>query len=172
MISIVIANGIRFLALMVIQVFLLDHLDLYDGMVVPYLYILFLFMLPFDIEHSFLMVIGFITGLIMDIFSNTPGMHTSACVLICFIRPYFLQWISPREGYEFGLIPRIQHMGVPWFITYIGVLILVHHTWLFFVEVYMLDRFLETFARVLFSGIFTAALCILAQFLSFSPRRT
>ena len=172
MVSIILGNIVRFVILMVIQVFLLDHLDLYDGMVVPYLYILFLFMLPFDIEHSFLMVIGFITGITMDIFNNTPGMHASACVFICFIRPYFLQWIAPRDGYEFGLMPRIQHMGASWSITYMGVLVLLHHTWLFFIEVYMLDRFFETFARVALSGIFTVVLCVLAQFLSFSSRRT
>lgn len=172
MINLVISNGMRFIVLMIIQIALLDHLDLLDGMIVPYLYLLFLLMLPFEIEHSALMLTGFVTGLIMDLFSNTPGMHASACLLVCYIRPFLLKWISPREGYEFGSIPKLQHMGLPWFITYLGAMVLVHHAWLFFIEVLSLERFFQTLFRILLSGLFTIILSLLAQFLSFSPRRT
>lgn len=167
MISAIAGHIIRFFVLIIVQVFLLDHLDLANGMVVPYLYVLFLLMLPFDIRHSSLLLIGFGTGLIMDMFSNTQGMHASACVLLAFVRPYILRWIAPRDGYEFGLLPRIQHMGTAWFLSYAGLLITIHHLWLFYVEVYMVDRFFQTLLRVVLSGLFTLALCVLAQFLSF-----
>ena len=171
MISEILSHSIRFLVLMLIQVFILDHIDLADGMAVPYLYVLFLLMLPFDIRHPTLMLIAFGTGLVMDMFSNTPGMHTSACVLLAFVRPYLLRSIAPRDGYEFGLTPQLQDMGLTWFLTYVGIMVFIHHLWLFYVEVYMLDRFFQTLLRVIFSSIFTVLICLLAQFLSFSPSR-
>lgn len=166
-----ISHIVRLFVLMFIQVFILDHIDLIDGMAVPYLYVLFLLMLPFEMRHPLLMLMGFGTGLIMDMFSNTPGMHASACVLMTFVRPYLLRSIAPRDGYEFGLTPRLQHMGLSWFMTYVTIMVLIHHTWLFYVEVYMLDRFFQTLLRVIFSSIFTVLVCLLAQFLSFSPSR-
>lgn len=172
MIGEIISHSIRFIVLIAVQVFLLDHLDVADGMAVPYVYVLFLLMLPFNLNHSTLMLIGYGTGLIMDMFSNTPGMHASACVLLTFVRPYVLRSIAPRDGYEFGLLPRVQHMGLTWFLTYVGIMVLIHHLWLFYVEVYMLDRFFQTLMRVIFSTIFTVLTCLLAQFLSFRHSRS
>jgi len=172
MMGLITSNAIRFLILLGVQVFLLDHINLYDGFIVPYLYILFLFMLPFDIERSVLLLAGFITGLIMDMFNNTPGLHASACVLLAFVRPFVLNWLEPRDGYEFGLIPRLQHMGLPWFLTYVAILTLVHHLWLFFAEILTAQHMLTTLLRILLSSIFTIALCILAQFLTFSSRKS
>jgi rod shape-determining protein MreD len=172
MINEILSHSTRFLFLMIVQLFLLDHLDIADGMVVPYIYVLFLLMLPFNMTNSSLMLVGFATGFIVDIFSNTLGMHASACVLITFLRHYILRYISPRDGYEFALVPRVQQMGFGWFLTYVGLMVFIHHLWLFFVEVYMMDRFLQTLLRVIMSSAFTVLLCLLAQFLSFSPRKS
>ena len=51
MIGTVLANIFRFIALMLLQVLLVDHIDLANGWVVPYLYVLFLLMLPLDIPQ-------------------------------------------------------------------------------------------------------------------------
>ena len=59
MMSDILSNVIRFLVLIAVQVFLLDHVDLYDGFIVPHLYILAILMLPFNMERSVLMLIGF-----------------------------------------------------------------------------------------------------------------
>jgi hypothetical protein len=67
--------------------------------------------------------------------------------------------------------PTIPGMGITWFITYAGVLILVHHLWLFFVELFRFERFFGTFFRAVLSGAFTLVLVLLAQFLTSRPSR-
>lgn len=171
MIATVLANLLRFAVLVLLQVLVLDHLDVAYGFVVPYLYILFLLMLPIELPAWAQLVTGALTGLVMDLFSSTPGMHMSACVVMMYARLNLLRLLAPREGYEFGMRPTIPRMGLAWFLTYAGLLIAIHHLWLFFIELHRFDSFFSTFLRALLSAAFTLALCLLTQFLTSSPDR-
>ena len=147
MIATILANLLRFVLLMLLQVLVLDHLDVANGYMMPYLYVLFLLMLPFELPTWAQLLIGAFTGLLMDIFSSTPGMHMSACVVMMFARAHLLDLIAPREGYEYGLRPTVPRMGLAWFLTYAGLLIALHHLWLFFVEGSMGCQFLHHLLR-------------------------
>lgn len=171
MISTITANVLRLLVLLLVQVLLLDHLDVANGFVVPYLYVLFLLLLPFELLAGPGLLIGAATGLVMDTFSSTPGMHMGACTLLMFTRIHLLRIISPRDGYEFGMQPNVHSMGLAWFVTYAGLLVLLHHLWLFFIEMGRLDRFPGTLSRAVLSAAGTLALCLLAQFLGARPKR-
>jgi len=171
MIVTVIANVLRFLLLILLQVLVLDHLDVANGYMVPYLYVLFLLMLPIELPAWAQLVTGAVAGLVMDFFSSTPGMHMSACVVMMYARLNLLRLLAPREGYEFGMRPTIPRMGIAWFLTYAGLLILVHHLWLFLIELHRFDDLLATFFRALLSALFTLGLCLLSQFLTSSPER-
>lgn len=170
MIGTITANAGRFLLLLLLQVMVLDHLDVANGWLVPYLYVLFLLMLPFELPAWGALLIAAGTGLVMDLFSSTPGMHMSACLVMVFVRKRLLRLMAPREGYEFGMRPTLPRMGLAWFSTYAAVLIVVHHLWLFFVELHRFDSFFATLLRALLSAAFTLALCLLAQFLTSSSR--
>jgi rod shape-determining protein MreD len=171
MIGTIIANILRFLFLVLVQALVLDHLDVANGYIVPYLYILFLLMLPFEVPAWAGLFIGTGTGMVMDMFSDTPGMHMSACTVMMYLRIYMLRLLRPREGYEFGMRPTVPRMGMAWFVTYAGILILVHHLWLFFIEMFRFDMGLVTLSRAVLSAAFTLLLCLLAQFLTTSPER-
>ena len=133
MIPAILTNAGRLMALVLVQALVLDHLDVANGYMVPYLYVLFLLMLPFETPAPATLLIGAGTGALMDLFSSTPGMHMSACTLMMYARIRVVRLLAPREGYEYGMRPTVPRMGLTWFITYAGVLILVHHLWLFFV---------------------------------------
>ncbi|HOZ39711.1 MAG: rod shape-determining protein MreD [Flavobacteriales bacterium] len=160
------SNLLRFAVLMLLQVLVLDHLDVANGYMVPYLYVLFLLMLPFELPEWSTLIIGATTGLVMDTFSSTPGMHMGACTAMMFARIQLLRLLAPREGYEYGMRPSVPAMGIAWFLTYASVLILIHHLWLFYVELFRFDRFFGTFFRAVLSGVFTLVLVLLTQFLT------
>ncbi len=172
MIGILVSNISRFVLLLLLQVLLIDHIDLANGWVVPYLYVLFLLMLPLDVPHWETLLVGFGTGLVMDFFSNTPGMHTVACTILVYARALMLRALAPREGFDPSDRATIAHMGLAWFVTYAGVLVLLHHLVLFFLEVYRFNDFLSTFARAIGSAAATLVLCLLAQLLTSRPARS
>lgn len=149
--------------LVLLQALVLDQLDLAHGWVVPYLYVLYIIALPFDTPPWASLVGGFILGMAMDVFSSTPGMHASACTLMAYARLSVLRLLAPRDGYDHSQHPNVRDMGVTWYMAFAGLLILIHHLWLFFVEVFRFTDFFTTFLRALMSAGATLLLCLLAQ---------
>jgi rod shape-determining protein MreD len=133
--------------------------------IIPFVYVLFIISLPFEIPNWLLLILSFCLGICIDLFYNTAGMHAAACLVMAYIRPAVLKLFSPREGYEFGMKPTIQYLGTVWFVSYAGILIFVHHFVLFYIEVFRFTEFFSTLLRVIVSSLFTLLLVILIQFL-------
>jgi rod shape-determining protein MreD len=166
MIGTIVRHSLRFIFLVLLQALVIDHVDLAHGWVVPYIYVLFLLSLPFETPPWATLVLGFVLGFAMDLFSSTPGMHAGACVLMAYGRIWMLRILVPRDGYTPGERPCVPHMGLTWYMTFAGVLVLLHHLWLFFIEVYRFDDFFSTLLRALMSAAATLLLCLLAQALT------
>ena len=169
MINDIVKNIFRLLILVLIQVLIIKNIDL-GHFINPFLYVLFIIMLPFNTPKPLLLILGFMTGLMVDMFYDTMGMHASACVLLAFLRPSVYQFFSPREGYESGQEPTIGYMGMPWFLSAAGTLIFIHHFLLFFIEAFRFSEFFFTFFRVLLSSIFTLLFCLISQYLVIKRR--
>lgn len=160
MISQIIKNIISFWALILVQIFVLNQIE-FAGYIRPYLYVLFLLLLPIELSGWLMLIIGFITGLLIDVFTQTPGMNTSACLVLVFSRHYLLKIIAPREGYETGQLPRPEFFGWKWFFIYSSILVGIHHIWLFYAEVFHFKYFFSTLFRAIFSTVFTEVLVLL-----------
>ena len=79
MVSVFRENIFRFILLILFQVLILDHVEL-GGYLNPFLYVMFILMLPFETPDWLVLLLGFITGLTLDMFTDTIGMHTASCV--------------------------------------------------------------------------------------------
>jgi len=89
MINSILRYGLIFILLIMAQVLVFNNIQ-FSGYVNPYVYIMFILLLPVDIPAWLLLLLSFATGLIIDFFSGTPGMHTSATLTAGFVRPYVL----------------------------------------------------------------------------------
>ena len=159
-------NIIRFAILVLIQVLLLNNIQI-SGYIVPYFYILFILLMPFETPGWLLLFAAFALGLSVDMFGQTLGMHTTATVFMAFLRPYLLRTIAPRDGYETGTFPRIFYYGFEWFLKYAVILVLAHHLVLFYTEVFRFTEFFSTLLRALLSSLFSVILIILSQYFIF-----
>ena len=146
-----------------IQVLFMDNIQFYS-MVNPYFYVLFVLLLPINTPRYLLLILGFVLGLTIDVFANTPGIHASATVFMAFLRPFMINTANIDEQ-EKAISPTLMNMGVGWFVKYSLVLILFHHTFLFFVEIFSFHVFLNNLLRSLLSGLFTFVLVVLSQFI-------
>jgi rod shape-determining protein MreD len=163
MINSIFRFSLIFIVLIVLQVVLFDNIQ-FSGYVNPYVYILFILLLPVEIPSWLLLILSFITGLLMDFFLGSPGMHTFSTVLAGFVRPYVLRAVSPRDGYEAHASPSMLNYGFTWFLTYTFVIVLVHHTSLFYLEVFRFTEFFRTLLRVLLSSLFSITFILLLEF--------
>jgi hypothetical protein len=126
---------------------------------------MFILLLPVEIPAWLLLLISFGTGAVIDIFSGTPGMHSSATLLAGFVRPYVLRINSPRDGYEPGGNPSMLVYGFRWFLLYTVLIVIIHHTLLFYLEVFRFTDFFRTLLRVLLSSFFTITFILLLEFI-------
>ena len=163
-------NILRFLFLVLFQVLILNNIQ-FSGYINPYLYVLFILMLPFETPKWMLIISAFLLGLTIDMFTNTMGMHAAASVFMAFCRPYLLAYIAPRGGYEYESQPTIGHLGLNWYLSYAGILVLLHHIVLFYIEVFRLSEFFSTLYRVVLSSIFTILLLIISQYLIYGKKK-
>src|SRR3982750_4977094 len=95
----IIINLIRFVSLVFIQVFLLKNITLYN-LSTPYLYILFILLLPFETPNVVLFILAFILGLTIDAFYDTPGLHAAACTLLALVRVLFISITVQKDGFD------------------------------------------------------------------------
>ncbi len=170
MISDVIKNSVRFFVLILLQVLIIQNIRL-GAYVILFPYVLFILLLPFETPKLLVLLLAFVTGLTIDMFYDTAGLHTAVCVFIGFLRYYVLRLLSPREGYEVGLSPTLNSMGTIWFLTYAGIIIFIHHFCFFYLEIFRFNEFFKTLLRVFLSTIGTFSLVYVIQFLFYSSNK-
>ncbi|RPH32352.1 MAG: rod shape-determining protein MreD [Bacteroidales bacterium] len=155
--------ALTFIALIALQTLILNNIKL-GGFINPYVYILFIMLLPFEIPGWLLLTLGFITGLTMDAFSGTLGMHSSATLFVAFIRPLILSNISTHESTDKKGSPALNMKDIGWFIKYTFFIVIAHHFVLFYLETFSFAHFFTTLLRVMLSSVFTALFILLSQF--------
>lgn len=150
----------QFAVIMLIQVMIMSNINL-GGYINPYIYVLFILLLPFEIKGWALLLAAFFTGLIIDLFSDTFGMHAAASVFMAFARPGIISLLTIRSDFEPDSIPQISTMGTKWVIMYTATLVLLHHSLLFFLEIFRFSGFLVTISRILASSGITFIMVLL-----------
>lgn len=156
---------IMFISLVLIQVLILNQVQL-SGYLNPYIYILFVILLPLSTRRYTLLILGFLIGITIDVFSNSLGIHAAATVFIAYIRPGVIRIISGREE-DLGEYPGLHQNKLKWFLSYVSIMVLVHHTVLFFLEIFTFADFHKTLYQILISSVFSIVIIVLSQFLIF-----
>lgn len=133
----------------------------------PMIYPLFILLLPFDISPLLLMVMAFITGISVDFFMNTFGLHASAAVLIAYTRPELYRLFSPRDGYDVLKEPTASEYGYKWFFSVAGITIIIHHAWFFFLEYFKWSDLLVVLQKTVLSALVSMFILVVIQILFF-----
>lgn len=163
MINSILKYGLISILLILLQVLVLNNIQ-FSGYVNPYVYIIIILILPSLTPSWLVLLIGFVTGLIIDLSAGSPGMHASATLLAGFARPFVLRLIAPRDGYDPGSSLSMTSYGFRWFVMYATAIVLIHHSALFFIEVFRFTDFFRTILRILLSSIFTLAFILLIEY--------
>lgn len=135
------------------------------------LYVGFLLMLPLDSGPLLLMVVGFLTGLTVDIFYDTLGINAVSALVLMYVRPRIIALLTPQGGIEPGATPSMVNMGTTWFSTYVLFSLLVYNLVLFFLEASSFRPFFYIMGNVLASTILTYLVLVIIQ-LAFYRKKT
>jgi rod shape-determining protein MreD len=160
-------NSLRFALFILLQVFLLDKIPPINEFIVPILYFLFILWLPFNISKTQLLLLGFLFGFVLDIFTKSPGLHASACTLIAYIRPFIIHLLMPKETYETNYIePSIISMGFLPYMIYVLILTIMHHFYLILLEWISFGDFVFFIGKLIASTGISMLLILITEMLS------
>ena len=154
-----------FISLVLVQVLIFNQVQ-FSGFFNPYIYVLFILLLPLSTPRYLMLISAFLLGFVIDVFSNSLGVHSAATVFVAYIRPLVIRLISNRED-DRSDYPGLNQNKLSWFINYAFIVVFIHHAILFYLEVYTFANFFNTLYRVILSSLFSIIVIVLSQFLVF-----
>jgi rod shape-determining protein MreD len=133
------------------------------GYISPFPYVLFIILYPVNGNKSGLLLASFLLGIILDIFSNSGGIHTTACIVLAYIRPHLFKF-SFGLSYEYQTV-RLNDVLTPERFSFILFSVLIHHFVLFLLEAFQISFIGDVLIRTVLSSLFTIVLCIIIIYL-------
>jgi hypothetical protein len=156
-----------FLLYVGMQILVMRNLVLFDY-AFCFVYVAAILLLPTETDRTLLLLFGFATGILIDVFYNTLGLHAAASLLVAYLRPALVRLQFEAKGPERTDI-SIQALGIGPYLSFLFPLILIHHGALFLIEMSHFGMILYTFLRILASSLFTTLIILLIQFFSYRP---
>ena len=160
--STILFNSARFVLLLALQIMIFNNIN-FLGYINPYPYMLFIILFPVNGNRNSLLIASFFLGLVLDLFLNSGGVHTAACVVLAFVRPYLFKF-SFGLSYEYQTV-RLNDVLTPERFSFIFLAVIIHHFTLFLLELFSVEFIWEIGLRTLISTIFTIIICILLIYL-------
>ena len=155
--STLLVNIFRFVLLLAVQIIIFNNMN-FLGYISPFPYILFIILYPVNGNKSGLLIASFFLGLIMDLFSNSGGIHTTACLVLAYFRPFIFKF-SFGLSYEYQTI-KLNDVLTPERFSFILLSVLIHHLILFIFEAFQFSFILDILLRTLLSTVLTLLLSI------------
>ncbi len=132
MINNILRSIIYFVVFVLLQVLFLNNIH-YLRIATPFLYLYCIIKMPIGVSRTGVLIFSFAAGLIIDMFSNTPGMHAGACALVGLLREPIIHFLQGEDIAD-GLYPSYKSFGYAGFIRYVALFVLIHHVTLFLIE--------------------------------------
>jgi rod shape-determining protein MreD len=159
--------GLIFLILF--QVLVLNKLNV-STYIHPYVYPMFIILLPFETPRWLILPLAFVVGFSIDMFNNTAGMHAAACVFIAYARPWLIKRYTPITGYENVNAPSLSELGVVWFALFTLTVIFIHHSIYYFLQVFWMNDVGYLLLKIFLSTLVSTLLIVIFAFL-FAKRK-
>jgi rod shape-determining protein MreD len=155
-------NIFRFISLFLLQIIIFNNINLF-GFVSPFPYVLFIILFPVNGNKSALLISSFFLGLLLDIFSNSGGIHTTASILLAYFRPSIFKFAF-GVSYEYQTI-KLNDTLTPERFSFLFVAILVHHLILFILEAFQFSLIFDILLRSITSTALTIIISIIIIYL-------
>lgn len=153
-----------FIVLIAAQVIVCNHIHLL-GYAMPMIYLYFIMILPSTIARWALLVLAFVLGFVVDLFSNTPGMASSALLLTALLRPVVLTVFAPAERSDGALVPSVRTMEWGGFTRYTVGITLLHTTTFYLIETFSFFHLADLLWSIFSSTLLTSLLILALEML-------
>lgn len=159
---------LQMLVLIAFQVLVLNHIH-FLGYATPLVYVAFLLYFPLNANRIGTLFWSFVIGIILDAFSNTPGLTAASMVLAGFVQPNLLHAMAPKDAVE-DMVPTYRSMGKWNHVRYIMLIMLIQEVCYFLLESFSFYNYRDLLLT--FAGSYAITLVIVLTLESFRGRKT
>ena len=152
----------RFLFFVLLQGLIFNNFDFFD-IYDPYVCLVFIITFPIKVNKITFMMISFIFGFTLDLYSNSLGINTAACLSVAFLRSYILNFVfgSFYDPHGIKLIKNyVLESTFSQKFLYITTIILIHHLILFSLEVFSFQFISLILFKTLITSLISLIFCI------------
>ena len=150
-----------FIILVLSQILVLNHIHLF-GCAVPLLYVYFILLFNRYYPRWALLLWGFLLGLGIDTFSNTPGLAAASLTLVALLQPYVLNMFIAHDNSD-DVKPSIRTLGPGKYIAYPSICIFAFCLMFFTLESFNFFNWLQWISNIIGSTVLTIVFVIVLE---------
>lgn len=152
----------NFAVFVLVQALIFSHIHLF-GYATAYIYLLFVLKLPRLTSRNELLVWGFLAGLVVDMFANTPGINAVAATAVAFTRNGIMSLFVQKDTTD-DFVPGIRSMGTWQYVSYSVLCVLQFCIILFLLELFTINNLTTLLMGVAGSCMLTMLFIAVAEF--------
>ena len=156
----VIVHLLRITLLVLAQALVFNHIN-FLGFINPMIYVMYLYWYPVKTNRAVLLGVSFYLGFVLDLFSDTMAMHTIAIITTAYLRPALMQFCF-GNNYDFQNFKLSNSTNIQQ-IAFLSLLVFIHHTVFFFVEIFSFANLMLILKKVLAVGLSSFILCLMLR---------
>lgn len=142
---------LKFLLIAFVQILLLNNIKIF-GYIEPMLYIWFIILLPNNFPKWLVMILGFLMGLTVDLFSSQVGFHTATATFTATIKPIMLSWFTNNFDVN-TFTPSAKEMGFANYLCFASLMVFLHTTIFICIDTFSFAQIGQLLLTILFSSI-------------------
>lgn len=150
--------GLRFTLLMLSQVLIFNDLS-FLGYINPMIYVLFIYWFPIRPNKTVFLLLSFLLGFAIDVFSDTLAIHTTALLTTAFLRPLLMRFSFGAavefQGFSFNNTTLFQRISL------LGLLVILHHTIFYSLEIFSFLHLLLILKKIVMNSLLSLIICLL-----------
>lgn len=154
--------------ILAVQVLLLNNIHLFDC-ITPLLIGYMIIYSRRGAPRIAMMFVGFVVGLVFDMFSNTWGMGAASCTLLAFVQPSLLGIFTPRDAAD-DFEPGMHSMGVWLYVAYLFTSMFVLHVAFYVLEAFSVADWQMTVLAILGGTILSTAIFFIIELITSNQR--
>lgn len=155
--------------LVIIQVLIFNHIILFN-VAISFVFIYTIVSLPMNLKTDWLLTWAFISGVLVDLFSDTPGVNALSCTLLAMVKRPVLYAYIPKDDHTKNVEPSLYSLGFSVYSKYLLTMSAIYCALVFTIEYFNFAAVKEIVIMSVSSSVFTFLLLLAIDSLIISRR--
>ena len=156
-----------FILLILLQILIIDKINLgkLSSYFCPLIYGFLIIILKPKTNIFILFLIAFSTGIIIDIFRDTPGLNASALLLVAFVKKPLLDLMFYKDDIDETKDINIYSLGLSKFLIFALILLFIQHIWFYIIEYSSFYMLTNVITKSIVNSVLATLILLIIQYL-------